>query len=141
MVEHTPTLPDVAPHHWDSPEGREMAAEYSTLLRNQLGHSALSDFALANAVFLVGRDDLRLINFQTSAKERIRWLSVQLVIAKALNDDLIDAVEAVLHDWHSETGFVAGVRSATGHAWPWDHGEKSLNQLRTAIARAKGGEG
>ena len=134
MAEHTPTLPDVAPHHWDSPEGREMAAEYSVLLRNQLGHSALSDFALANAVFLVGRDDFRLINFQTSAKDRIRWLSVQLVIAKALNDDLVKALEvtvaelkvfaAMLHD-----DFTRGQINA------------NIAKAETALARAKGGEG
>ncbi len=138
MAEHTPTLPDVAPHHWDSPEGREMAAEYSTLLRNQLGHSALSDFALANAVFLVGRDDLRLINFQTSAKERIRWLSVQLVIAKALNDDLVTALEEI-NGLHGEIN-------------PWSYDPDDVCELNrqfcyggsiasAALARAKGGEG
>ena len=145
MAEHTPTLPDVAPHHWDSPEGREMAAEYSTLLRNQLGHSALSDFALANAVFLVGRDDLRLINFQTSAKERIRWLSVQLVIAKALNDDLVTALEAIIESADAPHAHRGARATDHDYSLPWEDyteiPDDDLNNARAALARAKGGEG
>jgi hypothetical protein len=55
-----------------------MAVEYLTLPRNRLGRSDLTDFALANAVFLADRSDLDLIVYQTAAKERIRWLSAHL---------------------------------------------------------------
>ncbi|MEJ8403837.1 hypothetical protein WKI27_00570 [Brevundimonas vesicularis] len=46
----------------------------------------LTDFALANAVFLAGRHDLDLIVYQTAAKERIRWLSIELAKAKTAED-------------------------------------------------------
>lgn len=42
----------------------------------------MTDFQLANALFMAGRDDLNLLHLQTAAKERIRWLSIEL--AKAL---------------------------------------------------------
>lgn len=43
----------------------------------------LTDFALANAVFMADRNDLNLIHYQTAAKERIRWLSIELAKARA----------------------------------------------------------
>lgn len=43
----------------------------------------MTDFELANAVFLVGRSSLDLIKYQTAAKERIRWLSLRLAEAIA----------------------------------------------------------
>lgn len=46
----------------------------------------MSDFELANAVFMADRNDLNLIVVQTAAKERIRWLSIEL--AKALKATL-----------------------------------------------------
>lgn len=76
-------LPDVLPGHWSSREGREMAETYATWARHDIGRSDLSDFQLANAVFMASRTDLDLIVYQTAAKERIRWLSVQLAIALA----------------------------------------------------------
>jgi hypothetical protein len=76
-------LPDVLPGHWDTPDGREMAERYARMTREKLGNSKHSDLAMANAIFMVGREDLELIGLQTAAKERIRWLSVQLAIANA----------------------------------------------------------
>ncbi|HEY1071473.1 hypothetical protein [Brevundimonas sp.] len=43
----------------------------------------LTDFALANRVFMADRNDLDLIVWQTAAKERIRWLSIELAKAQA----------------------------------------------------------
>ena len=43
----------------------------------------MTDFQLANAIFLAGRDDLDLVSLQTAAKERIRWLSLRLAAAEA----------------------------------------------------------
>ena len=86
MAEHTPTMPMIAPHHWDSPEGREMAVEYSTLLRNQL------------------------------------------VIAKALNDDLVKALDEII----KSCPFV----EANDHPF-----NEAISQGLIALARAKGGEG
>jgi hypothetical protein len=44
----------------------------------------MTDFALANRVFMADRNDLDLIVWQTAAKERIRWLSIELAKAQAL---------------------------------------------------------
>lgn len=57
-------------------------------------HSDLSDFELANAVFMADRHDLNLIGFQAAAKERIRWLSIHLALANASNAAFIAEVEA-----------------------------------------------
>ena len=53
--------------------------------------------------------------------------------------ELVEWAEVVLHDWHSETGFVAAVRETTGHPYPWEHGEQSVANLRDALAKVKGG--
>ncbi len=86
-------LPDVAPGHWDTPGGREMAAEYVVKDRSELMMGDMSDLHFANAQFLVSRNSLELIHFQTAAKERIRWLSARLAEAEALRQR-IEALEA-----------------------------------------------
>jgi hypothetical protein len=73
-------LPTIAPGHWDSEGGHEVAVEYVGKSRADLAHGELSDFLLANRVFMAGRGDLDLIAWQTAAKERIRWLSAQLAL-------------------------------------------------------------
>jgi hypothetical protein len=75
----------IAPGHWDTSEGHEMAVEYAARDRASLMMGDLSDFALANAQFMADRNSIDLIAFQTAAKQRIRWLSVQL--AAALSPD------------------------------------------------------
>lgn len=70
------------PPHWETPEGAEMANTYADKSRDELVMSDVSDFALANAVFMADRGSLELIGLQTAAKERIRWLSVNLAIAQ-----------------------------------------------------------
>lgn len=75
-------LPAEMPGHWDTPEGRMMAANYADQTREQLTKGEMSDLALANRVFLADRNDLDLIVWQTAAKERIRWLSAQLALAR-----------------------------------------------------------
>lgn len=90
-------VPETAAGHWDTAEGREMAIEYADKPKSWLIMSEVSDFALANAQYLVGRDSLELIHYQTAAKERIRWLSVRLAIAEAaLEGRAIEAAEADL---------------------------------------------
>lgn len=76
-------LPASLPGHWTTPEGRETALEYATKSRGDLMKGDLPDLAMANAVFLADRADLDLIHYQQAAKERIRWLSVQLALANA----------------------------------------------------------
>ena len=75
-------LDPVAPGHWETPAGLAMAEEYAAMTREDLAKSAMSDFELANRQYLAGREDLDLVAWQTAAKERIRWLSVQLAIAQ-----------------------------------------------------------
>lgn len=58
-----------------------MAGRSLNEARTRLCKGDVSDFALANAVFLASRNDLDLIVWQTAAKERIRWLSAHLAVA------------------------------------------------------------
>ena len=82
------TLPETAPGHWDTPEGREIAVDYLAKDRAGLMMGDISDFHLANKQYLedisVGTVTFQsAIAMQTAAKERIRWLSVHLVAAQA----------------------------------------------------------
>ena len=74
----------------DRPDGHcESDAAWAEFARQYDGQPrtlpSMSDFALANAVFMADRNDLNLIHYQTAAKERIRWLSLRLAesIARA----------------------------------------------------------
>lgn len=84
-------LPRALPGHWDTVTGHEMALTYAEKGRSNLAMGEMSDLGLANAVFIVSRNDVRLIDYQTAAKERIRWLSVQLALAYGA----LDAVSAI----------------------------------------------
>lgn len=77
------SLPDVAPGHWTTTDGQMMATEYLGKQRGELCRGDLTDLELANAIFLASRNDLDLIVYQQAAKERIRWLSAQLVAMTA----------------------------------------------------------
>lgn len=70
------------PGHWDTLDGAEMARRYAKINRMELPAQNMTDMAVANQVFL----NPTLMNL-TIAKERIRWLSVQLVLAKAALSD------------------------------------------------------
>lgn len=59
------------------------ALRYYPMERRQLTMGDMTDFELANAQFMASRNDLNLIAFQTAAKDRIRWLSLQLAGARA----------------------------------------------------------
>jgi len=72
--------PRTADHCTDDAAWAEFVRQYEGRPRS-FGH--MSDFALANAVFMTDRGDLELIVFQTAAKERIRWLSIELAKAEA----------------------------------------------------------
>ena len=81
------------------------------------------------------RDDgTRRIRAMTAACENISTEALEAGVV----DKLVEAVEAVLHDWHSETGFVTAVRQATGLPLPWEHGDESLAELRAALTLARG---
>ena len=84
------------------------------------GH--LSDFALANAVFMADRNDLDLIVYQTAAKERIRWLSLRLA----------ETVEALKHT----TELLASANRSTDR--PSEHVSRRVREARAAIQSATG---
>jgi chromosome segregation ATPase len=81
-AEHT-ALPETLAGHWTTPEGALKAREYAAMERKDLIFGDQSDFALANAQFMQMRDSLLLGQYQTGAKERIRWLSAKLAIAES----------------------------------------------------------
>lgn len=56
---------------------------------NPRSRSDMTDFALANAVYMASGDDPDLIVWQTLAKERIRWLSIHYAEVIAERDALI----------------------------------------------------
>lgn len=69
--------------HWSTDEGTDMANQYAGKKREDLALGSKTDLELANAIYMADRNSLDLIVLQTAAKERIRWLSAQLAIAKA----------------------------------------------------------
>ncbi len=77
------TVPSRADGHCeDDAAWSEMVRRYGPMDRSRLCMGEKSDFLLANAQFLVDRNSLDLIAYQTAAKDRIRWLSIQLAIAR-----------------------------------------------------------
>lgn len=102
-------FPVTLPGHWDTIDGKAMATEYASKNRADLAMPNVSDFSLANAQFMVSRQDLEIIAYQTAAKERIRWLSAQLAVAKKA-EELVDGVKEFREE-NPEDGFW---RSCTG---------------------------
>jgi len=78
----TTKIPDAVPGHWETPAGKQMAEGYVDSPRIGLCMGDVSDFVLANEVYMLDRHSLDLLAYQTAAKDRIRWLSVQLALAK-----------------------------------------------------------
>lgn len=115
-------LPVEMPGHWDTPEGHEMASRYLGQSRSELCNGDMSDLALANRMYMAGRNYLDLIGWQTAAKERIRWLSAQLAAARAAPPPAREATEAMV-----EVGSLV-VRSAD---YVWD-----CDKLAEAVWRA-----
>lgn len=72
-----------AGHATDHEAWREFSGRYGPMSREQLCMGVINDFALANAQYFVHRDSLDLLAHQTAAKDRIRWLSVQLAQSQA----------------------------------------------------------
>lgn len=74
----TINIPEQLAGHWLTPDGYEKAKELAGKPRCTLYAQNMTDFEVANAIYL---DPQNIVN-QTVAKERIRWLSVQLAIAE-----------------------------------------------------------
>lgn len=86
----------------------------------------VTDFALANRVFMASRDDLDLIVWQTAAKERIRWLSIELAKQAREAERMRGALERIV-DLGSD-----GEHSGDRHA-------RCRGFARQALAPATGG--
>jgi hypothetical protein len=76
------SLPRALPGHWDTDAGHDIATQYAKTKRADLMRPQVSDLVLANEIFMTDRNDPALIVYQQAAKDRIRWLSVQLAIAQ-----------------------------------------------------------
>ncbi len=72
-------LPETLPGHWMTPSGHQMAQRFVDKPRSSLMMADHSDLELANALYLESGP----IALQTAAKDRMRWLSVQLALALA----------------------------------------------------------
>lgn len=77
-------IPPRPPGHCESDDAwNEFCQRYESKPRADLAGGHMSDFYLANAVYMADRNSLGLIGLQTAAKERIRWLSIELAKAQA----------------------------------------------------------
>lgn len=128
-------LPENLPGHWQTKAGLEMATEYAGWGRDRIGKRDLTDFELANAVFMASRDDLDLIVYQTAAKERIRWLSVHLALAQMecarLRADVSELVQ-IDADLSSEPF----IPSAAQIAWAMCWGGPAPVSVETGMAQS-----
>lgn len=88
-------LPTILHGHWETPESAVIVARCVDQTRVDLCMGDCADLSLANAIFLIDRYSLDLLPLQTAAKERIRWLSVQLAIANAKVAGLTHVDDAV----------------------------------------------
>lgn len=111
-------LPDVADNKWTTPEGAKMAREYATRTRLDLAMMHLSDYELANAQYLCPRESFELGQYQTAAKERIRWLSVQLALQQLKSN----ALEALCAQMAAALEEVTRLSDRKHDAWnrAWD---------------------
>jgi len=87
-----------AGHCVDEDAWTRFVARYGHQDRTELGMGHMTDFELANAQFMADRNSLDLIVFQTAAKDRIRWLSIQLANALA-HQAPVSPAEQVETDW------------------------------------------
>jgi hypothetical protein len=82
MTTEQKLVPRGTGHCEDDNAWAEFCRQYGNKAREDLAAGKLTDFHLANAIYMADRNSLDLIGLQTAVKERIRWLSVEL--AKAL---------------------------------------------------------
>lgn len=82
-----PTTPSAASgdrpagHCNDEDAWAQFSKRYGKMDRAELSGGHMTDFEAANHVYMVDRTSLDLLGAQTVAKDRIRWLSVQLARA------------------------------------------------------------
>lgn len=92
-------LPNALEGHWHTNEGCDMAQTYTDKVRSELALGHMTDTALANRVYMLDAPGKILV--VTAAKDRIRWLSVQLAIANTQRDRLAAALNKINKDIYS----------------------------------------
>jgi hypothetical protein len=88
-------LPEMLLGHWDTTHGAHLAREYARKTRDHLCNGKESDMGLAFDVAMLMRNDLNFEPILAAAKDRIRWLSVQLALSEISKAELLAALEAV----------------------------------------------
>lgn len=76
-------LPHILPGHWQAADGHKIALRYATMTREQLCGGTSTDMLVAFEIASLCRDDLDFEAVLATARDRIRWLSVQLALANA----------------------------------------------------------
>ena len=80
--ENAKDLPCPLPGHWNATDGHEMAVRYATMTRAELHGGSSTDMMVAFEIAMLCRNDLDFEAVLASARDRIRWLSVQLALAR-----------------------------------------------------------
>lgn len=75
-------LPEKLAGHWETPDGAKMAAEYAGMKRDALSFGQYSDMMAATEISMLMRNSPVFEPTLAMAKDRIRWLSVQLFLAQ-----------------------------------------------------------
>lgn len=133
-----------------------MARAYSKKSRTEIGYGDRTDFDIANAVFMADRNSLDLGILQQAAKERIRWLSVQLAMAttraeaaevrcRALYAALTPSADTkAAYICEVKFPVCTGMDDDGGEVWadipiPWDATKTTMAMILGYAALAEGG--
>lgn len=92
------------PGHWSTPDGLEMAREYADKDRARLCGGQFTDMEVAFKTAMLMRTDMDFEPRLSMAKDRIRWLSVQLAMANADKADLLAALQKIAKGPRFENG-------------------------------------
>lgn len=89
-------LPSLLNGHWRALDGYEMAKRYASRAREDLCGGESTDMLVAFEIADLRRDDFNFESTLATARDRIRWLSVQLALEKATNAELLTAFKGLL---------------------------------------------
>lgn len=124
-----------AGHCDDDKAWQQFSADYAHHPRANLGKGDMTDFALANALFMCDRNSLDLIVYQTAVKERIRWLSIQLAAALAAKTPSPNRIEDAAKHVFNAMRVAAKEAGVNAPAWT-DRGNSTMQEeARSAAAR------
>lgn len=132
----TTNIPDVLPGHWTTPAGSIMAQEYAEKTRERLCGGQFTDMEVAARIALTTRGDLDHEARLQMAKDRIRWLSVQLAMAK--DAMTLQQAEAAAGWASTISGKIHLIRNAPEHtdefALGWERAIIAVTRTFAALA-------